>query len=270
MKSLPFFLKYIPALIVLIIAFSYGTIWGIALVALLVLVAAFSKRYVYYFFQGNRLYNSGDIERAFQYYEKSAKVPDSSARSISVYGYLLLKNRNPDKAETILNSLKLDKLSIADRNQAKLNLSLVYWKKNKLDKALELLEAVYKEFKCLTMYESYGYLLILNGDYEKALEINQEAYAYDKSSQVVIDNLGETYYHLNDYAKAYDLYKDLIVKEPSIPEPYYHYALVLKEKGETSQALEMLKKALGFKESYLSEVSHEIIQNAIDELKQHC
>lgn len=131
------------------------------------------------------------------------------------------------------------------------------------------MEQVYNEFKCLTMYESYGYLLIVKGDYEKALEINQEAYNYDNSSRVILDNLGETYYHLKDFDKSYDLYKNLIDNEPTFPEPYYHFALVLMEKGDNDRALEMLNKPLDYKESYLSEVTHEIIKNTIEEIKQH-
>lgn len=269
MKISSSIIKFILAAVLLIAAFSYNKLIGIALLIIAALAGIFIKRDFLYFLKGNKFYSSGNIEQAFKYYEKAIKVKNASPRIVSAYAYLLLKNRNPEKSEKLLNTLQIDELNVPEKNQARLNLALVYWKQNKLDKALELMEQVYNEFKCLTMYESYGYLLIVKGDYEKALEINQEAYNYDNSSRVILDNLGETYYHLKDFDKSYDLYKNLIDNEPTFPEPYYHFALVLMEKGDNDKALEMLNKSLDYKESYLSEVTHEIIKNTIEEIKQH-
>ncbi len=268
MKNLSSIMKLIMPIIILIVAFSYSKLIGAAVILVAALIWAYFNRYFYYYIRGNGFYKSGNMEQAFDYYEKTIKVKNCPSKMKTVYAYLLLKNRNLEKSEQLLNSLNLSKLNVPDRNQTRLNLALVYWKQGKLDKALELLETVYNEFKCLTMYESYGYLLILKGDYEKALKINLEAYEYDSSSQIIIDNLGETYYHLKDFDKSYELYKGLIDNEPSFPEAYYHFALVLIEKSENDQALEMLNKALGYKESFLSEVSHALINKKIEEIKQ--
>jgi tetratricopeptide (TPR) repeat protein len=262
-------LKLIPTAIVIALVYYYNSAVGLALLVFALIALIFSKRDFYYFIKANAAYNTGDVEKSFSYFDKAVKVNGVSARIKNVYAYYLLRNQNLEKTEELLKSINMDTLSIHEKNQSRLTWSLVYWKKNNLQKALELLEKIYTEYKCTPMYESYGYLLILNKDYEKALTVNLEAVEYDSSNNIMLDNLGETYYALKDYDKAYEIYTNLIEKSPSFPEPYYHYALVLKEKGEKEKALELLDKALGFKESYLSEVNHSLINSVIEEIKQN-
>ncbi|WP_163194587.1 tetratricopeptide repeat protein [Clostridium thermarum] len=257
-------IKLIPAVIVIALAYYYSSAVGLALLVLALLALIYSKRDFYYFIKANAAYNTKDVEKAFSYFEKALKVKGVSSRIKNVYAYYLLRNKNLDRAEELLNTINMDTLDIHEKNQARLTWSLIHWKKNNLPKSLELLELIYNEYKCTPMYESYGYLLILNKDYEKALKVNLEAVDYDSSNNIILDNLGETYYALKEYDKAYDIYTNLIEKSPSFPEPYYHFALILKEKGENDRALELLEKALEFKESYLSELNHSLINSVIE------
>lgn len=255
--------------LIALIAFIYKPSLGIALLVLSLIYLAYSKRAFYYFFKGNSLYNAGKIDESFVCFEKAMKVNTVSSRIQNAYGYYLLRNRNLERAEEVFKSIDQKNASAVDKNQTRLNLALLYWKQDKLIEALTELETVYNDFKCTAMYESYGYLLVVAKDYEKAMKINLEGKEYDNSNKIILDNLGETYYHLRDYDKAYEIYTALVDQSPTFPEPYYHFALVLKEKGENDKALEMLNKALSYKESYLSEVSHDLINASINVIKQN-
>ena len=261
--------KFIVWGIIALFAFIYNSTIGLAFVCLSLLYIIYNKRVFYYYFKGNAQYNSGNIETSFKYFEKAMKVKGVTPKIKNTYGYYLLRNRELEKSEQVLKDINLAAAAPVDKNQTRLNLALLYWKQDKLEEALKLLETVYREFKCTAMYESYGYLLIISKDYEKALEINTEARDYDSSNKIILDNLGETYYNLKDYDKANDIYTALMDMSPGFPDPYYHYALVLKEKGEKEKALEFLEKALGYKESYLSGVSHSKINSTIEEIKQN-
>lgn len=237
---------------------------------MLFLFAAFllyRRRSFYYSVRAAKLYSIGLVDESLRLYSKAAKIKSSAPRVKHSYAYLLLKNKQVDEAITVLEALLNSNITEADKNNTKLTYSLAKWKSGKLDEAVEMLEGIYPNFKTTILYENLGYLLILQGNYERALAINLEAYDYNSSSNVISDNLGETYYHLGDYAKSAEIYESLVEKEPKFPEAYYHYALTLIKQDNKEKALKNYKKALEFPESYLSNITHEDIKNAIKELE---
>lgn len=240
---------------------------GIALLILFAAYLIYSRRSYYYSVRAAKLYSAGMTDEALRLYEKAAKIKSSTPRVKHSYAYLLLKNKQVEESLKVLDDLLASSISEADKNNTKLTYSLAKWKSGKLDEAVEILEGMYPNFKTTILYENLGYLLILQGNYERALEINLEGFEYNNSSNVTCDNLGETYYHLGDYAKSAEIYEDLVKKEPKFPEAYYHYALTLLKLEEPAKALENLKKALEFPESYLSNITHEDIKNTIKQLE---
>jgi tetratricopeptide (TPR) repeat protein len=158
-------------------------------------------------------------------------------------------------------------LSADDKMNVKSNMALVLWKKGQIDDALNMLKEVFENYKTTTIYGSLGFLLILKGDLDKALEFNLEAYEYNDSNAVILDNLGQTYYLMGEYDKSKEIYKKLVSSNPSFPEPYFNYGLVMKQKGNVERALELMNQALTYRFSFLSTVSKEEIEAEIEKLK---
>ena len=147
--------------------------------------------------------------------------------------------------------------------------ALVTWKKGNLDEAIEMLEDVITKFETSNIYGSLGYMYILKGDMDKALEFNLKAYGYNDDHDVILDNLGQTYYLMGYLEKAKDIYEKLINKKikPTFPEVYYNYGLLLHKMDEKEDALENFNKALNYKTTFLSTISKEEIINRINEIK---
>ncbi len=218
---------------------------------------------------GNNNYAKGQKDKALQYFKKASEIKNCSARIATSYAYLLLKEKDVDGSKEILDKLmNKSNLKLEEESIIKMTLALVYWKKDDIDLAVKTLEEVYSKFKNSTLYESLGYLLIIQGDYNKALEFNLEALDYDESNDVIKDNLAQSYYHLENYDKALEVYENLTTKGASFAEPYYYYGLLLEQKGEIEKAKEMMKTALTFKESFLSRLSKDMIESELNKLNE--
>lgn len=187
-----------------------------------------------------------------------------------MYAFLLLKSGKLNEADNILSGiLNAKKTDAHDRYKAKMVYALVLWKKDKIDEAVKLLYEVYDQYKNISLYEILGTLLVVKGEAQKAVDFNKEAYDYDKSDTVIIDNLGKSYYLLGQYEKAMEMYKMLFEKNPEFPEAYYNYGLVLLKMGDKGKALENMGKALKYPFTYLSTITKEEVENKISELNNN-
>ncbi|HHW31052.1 MAG TPA: tetratricopeptide repeat protein [Clostridiaceae bacterium] len=250
----------------IVILFRRYFLYGIIALILYILYGLYIGKASIYTIIGSIRYSKGNMEEAIKWLDKAYKSGRAKPTTITSYAYLLLKSGNIQEAEKILME-QMDKiLSDDDKMNVKSNLALVLWKKGQLDEAINMLEEVFSKYKTTTIYGSLGYLLILKGDLNKALEFNLEAYEYNSSNAVIQDNLGQTYFLLGDYDKSQEIYEKLISTNPSFPEAYYNYGLLLKQKGETDKALEYMKKALNYKFSFLSTVSREEVEAVINKI----
>ena len=127
------------------------------------------------------------------------------------------------------------------------------WKRGEVAEAIEMLEYVSERFPSTTTYGSLGYMYIHSGNLERALEYNLEGYEYNSDNDIIVDNLAFTYLKLKDYENAEKYYKELFEKEPKFPEGYFEYGKYLIEtKGEREEGIELIKKALDCRYSFLS------------------
>ena len=253
-------------IVLFLLIYNYSKVLGVLVILCCFVFMAYLKRSTIYSIMGNKQFAKGDIDKTSLFYRKALAVKNCKPRIRTSFGYLLLKSARLKEAEEVLGVFENKKLLSQDKAQYKMTYALLKWKSGNLQEAISILEEVYNTFKCTTVFESLGYLLILNGDFEKALEYNLEAYEYNDSNNVIVDNLGETYYYLKFYDKAYDLYEALLKRNPNFPEPYYYYGLVLAEKGKNEEAISILNKALTFKESFLSNLTHAKIENELDKI----
>ena len=243
------------------------SIWyGIA--ALLVYIAAFIylSRVMVFTVIGGRNYAQGKIDLALKWFKLAHESNKSGIKPSVSYAYIMLKNADLVKSEEILQKLLKDHPKDQDVPFIKSNLALVLWKKGELDAAIVMLEEVLQSYKTTSVYGSLGFLLLLTGDLEKALQFNLEAHEFNTADKIILDNLGQNYYLLGMYDKCGEIYEPLVKKSPTFPEPYYNYGLLLEKLGEPEKALEMMKMALGSKFSYLSSITKEDVEAKIKEI----
>ncbi len=207
-----------------------------------------------------------DNEKAFSYMEKAYKTHRLQPEHMIYYAYLCIREGRLDKAERLLNAVLAYKRTPEIRYTAKTNYALLLWKQDKLDEATETLWEVYENYKNTVVYGNLGYFLILQGKFEDALKFNLEAYDYNSSNEVIIDNLAQSYYSLGDYENSAKYYEELMEKEPKFPVPYYNYAKTLKAMGKTGEALRAATQALEYDFTFLAAVSREEVIRFKEEL----
>ena len=223
-----------------------------------------TKRYVFYSVKGSKLYRNGNKEEAIKYFEKASKISTCKPRIHISYAYLLLVEGKINDAERVLGYAAKLKLYGRENLNAKITLALIEWKKDNLDESITILENLLKENKSVTLYESLGYLLLIKGDYEKALDLNLEANEYDSTSSIILDNLAQSYYNLGKIKEAEEIYMDITKNNLTFADPYYYYGLILKEKGELEEAKDLFLKALSCPESFLTALDKSTIENELN------
>jgi tetratricopeptide (TPR) repeat protein len=205
---------------------SFGIIGAIVAFVCTILIIISIKRADFMYSIGFFQYCKGNVNVAFGMMQSAYKTTKLSPHKTISYSYYLIREGRIDEAETILNKvtyLKKRELSPADLMNAKINRSLVLWKQDKLDEAIELLEECHKEnLVSTTLYGTLGYFYILNNQLPKALEYNKQAFEYNSDNAVIADNLAYNYILFGEFEKAEEIYKKILVAKPQFIEPYYN------------------------------------------------
>lgn len=258
----------------LVVSFAFRLGWLIGTVVMLAGFAflAFALRADLMSTYAQISYNKGDHGKAFLWFERALKTGKMRPRTQLIYAYMLIRDGVLDKSERLINKTMFmfkDKLGDEFSNPSHLNLSIIKWKRGQITEAIEELEEVYNTgFRSTIMYGTLGTYYLLNGQYAKALEFNKEAFEYNDTDKSIRDNLALNYYLCGNINAADEIYSELIEEEPTFLEPYYNYGMVLETLGEYEAAMENYKKALTITVKFLSTVTHEQVQAAIDNLEQ--
>ena len=218
--------------------------------------------------RGIKAYNAGDTEKAIEILNKVANKKNAKPYIKSSYGYILLREGRLEESEKYLKEVsKVENLDDRTKYNNILNYSILKWKQGNPKEGIELLESIKDKYTNSIFYEIYGYLSISTGDYEKSLEINKEAYDYNKTDDIITDNLAQSYYFLNEYDKAENLYKD-IINDVKFPEAFHYYGLIKWEKGQYKEAYNLLLQSASLKSSFLSNVSKEELDDTFRKLEK--
>lgn len=261
-------IRVIIPLVVLFLLFYYlgslGTILG---VVLLLGFVVYINRGVILQNTAGKKYKKGNFDGALRDLDRAVALNPGQTRVRAVYAYMLLKLGHTEKAaEQIKKADELCKVE-ADRNTTKVTQALVLWKQNETDKAIALLEELIKTYQTTNVYGTLGFLYIEKGDYEKALSFNLEAYDYNNTNTIIVDNLGLSYFLNQEYDKALETYKGLMKLKPTFPEAFYNYARVLEHFGEYDEALYMCRTAQTLKFWNVSTITREMVDEAVQRLE---
>lgn len=181
------------------------------------------------------------------------------------YSYVCLREGMFAESEKVIAKVDSFKNLAPDQKlRSELNKALLYWKTDRLDSAIEVLQALHNDGVSKEIYGNLGYFLIQKGDLKKALDYNLEAYEYNSDDPSIIDNLGLTYYKMGDIKKSREIYEQLYSKTITAPVIYYNFAKVMLESGENEQAKELLLKAIEMPFTHLAAVTKKEVRELLD------
>lgn len=222
---------------------------------------------------GKIKFAKGDTAGALKVLSIADKIGNMNAANKELYGYVLLREGYPDKAEVQLRSvLPMTKRESAARYKLKNLLALAYWKQGNLDEAIEELEEVTDAgYKTTQIYQNLGILYNLAEDRQKGIKFNLEAKEYDSDDHIILDNLADAYALNGEYDKAAEIYESLMEMDPKprFPEAYYGYGKVLINLGETEKGLKLIEESLDKPFSYLSVKSRDEVKQMLEEYKSN-
>ncbi|SHE85217.1 tetratricopeptide repeat protein [Clostridium fallax] len=227
---------------------------------------AFKHKDLIFGLLGNFAYSKKNYDKALKWYKKAALSNSSKAKIIKSYILVELKEGSLERAKNVFNKIIKSRTFYGhDLYNIKITESLIMWKEKRINDSIDILEKLLKDGENLSIYETLGYMLIANKDYLKALDINNKALEYEPSP-VILANLGEIYYKLDKKDKSFEIFKSLIDENVNFSEPFFYCGLILKEKGNLSEAKAMFEKALSFPESFLSTLNLETIKKELSSL----
>lgn len=261
-------LNFVLPVLLLFFAFRFNAGLGWIIILCFLLYGLFVSRYDIYAHIGNSNYIKGNEEAAFKWIKKAANHKSCKPRIIAGYAFLLLKRELIDEAEKNVERIINGNYPADEKNNAKTYLGLVEWKKGRPMNGITLLQEVYTNFKNTNLYSNLGFLLTLRGNWEKSLEFNEEAYEYNSTNSIIVNNLGTTYLALNRYDKACEIYEALLKNNPNFAEPYYYYGIALLELNKKEEAIQSIKKSLNYRTFLQSTLTIDKIKNKIEELAE--
>jgi pentatricopeptide repeat protein len=234
---------------------------------MLLIYLGFRFRSLPVYFRALKTYEAGNKEKAVKMLKDAVEAGLSNKHQLTV-GYLLLKEGYLEDAERIFTFLIHNPGAKFNAQHARSYNALIHWKSDRLDDAVEELEALLEEnYRTSAFYSNLGFFLIEQGNIDRALEINLEAEVYDGESTVIQDNLGLCYIKLKNWDKAEKLYNKLMEKDPSFPDAWYNAALVAQQIKDKEKAVSYLNTALTKNFSYLSTLSREQVEEQLNNLK---
>lgn len=266
MKNLPVFDLIAIAAIFILIYSGFSTLANL-LIGVYLIFTVYRNYPTIQATKGSRAYNAGNTEIAMKYFKKAVNHRFAKPYIKSSFGYVLLREGRLDEAEPYL----LEAAVMKTRDERfmynnVLNLAILNWKKGDIDKAVTMVEEIKDSYRNSIMYEILGYLYIAKGDFDKALEFNQEAYEFNKNDNVITDNLAQSHYFLGHFDKAEALYEE-IIDLVKFPEAHYYYGIIKWKKGDYVAAYDALESATRLKSSFLSIVDKNMITTKFQELK---
>lgn len=238
----------------------------ITLIILIVFIIV--KRAELLAFVGKIKFGKGDMEGALKWFAIAERVGNPGVESSRYYGYILLRDGQPQLARTVLTRASMDAQKPQAKKRIKAMLALCEWKCGNLDIAIEMSEEAMIDFKNTNLYQNLGLLYVLSGDGQKALEFNKQAFEYNSDDLIIMDNLAEAYAMVGDTAQARELYEKLLEKEPHFPEPYYSYGRLLCSMGEKERGIELIEKSLEKRFTYLSVLQKEDVEKILEDVKK--
>ncbi|MBR5157238.1 MAG: hypothetical protein IKW59_05680 [Clostridia bacterium] len=208
-----------------------------------------------------RNYTKGQKIKAMNWFERGYKMGMKTEQKIT-YAYYLLREGRVAKCEEVLSSmLAFRSQKPLEKAQTKATHAMLLMKTGRLYEAIEELEEIFPTYKNSSTYGSLGFCYLVQGNIQKALEFNEEAYDYNSDDLIIVDNLMQTYAKMGEFEKAYELSQKLMEKEPGFREAYYDVAVIEYQMGKKEDALKRLDHALTIPTSFLTTVSDDIINS---------
>lgn len=212
---------------------------------------------------GYFFHTRGDLAKAEGFYRRAVSMGSLNAKTEGTYGVLLLKRGEFEQAlEQFNKSLKHKDCKGQLRHMVRMNRAMAYFRLGEVEKAVLALEDIHKNFKSLRVFQTLGYVYTAAGLFDKAEPYNLEAVQYDPKDHVILDNTGQMYYEMGEYEKAKE-YFERAYAERHVSDVCYHMGLIAEWENDLAKALEYYHEALTKNMDALNDVTPQKLRDRI-------
>lgn len=189
-------------------------------------------------------HGKAEYDKAIKLYEEAYEKGMNQPRLLRGYSVLLIRTCQFDKALEVLKKMEKLPLQPKDKDDLHVNYAIILWQKGHLDRAMQVLDDIFRHSKNGSIYSIIGYLKIEQGNAEEALAFNKEALEYDDQDPVFLDNLGQTYFRLlGDKEAAKPYFEKAFELKPAAIDTNYFLAQYAIDEGDYEKAREYLETA---------------------------
>jgi Tfp pilus assembly protein PilF len=269
MSSLTKFLPFLLMLVGLILAFNVlGPIGGVVVLIICIAWLIWRRRASLHYSAARNCFDTGDMETARVHIKKAVAAESDNSILRASCGFMYLKMGAPVDAERMLNVALSTAKTPREKYNAQTIMSLLLWKKGKLDEAIAMLESVMENYKTSTTYATMGFFMIARGNVKKALDFNREAYEFNGKNPVILDNYGSALIMDGAYEEALKIYGELMPLKPTFPDAYFNLARLFEALGRNQEALDMYQTAASRKFWYTSTITREEVDEHLEALEE--
>ena len=219
-------------------------------------------------YMGYSQYNKNNYAKGLKLMQSAHLSSAGTMNNSYHYAYMLLREGRPEDAKSAIRYAMIrSNLKDSEIYRGREILSLIHYRLGDYEQATEIMQTVFDHYKSSNVYGSLGYYKIL-AKAPDAETFALEAYDYNKTDKVILDNLVQLYLNMGDYEKAKKYSDEAIAAQFTGIETYYHAALVEKKLGNKKAAIENFKKALSFTPTFLTTVTPEEIQRQLEILER--
>ena len=200
------------------------------------------KEYLVYYNIGVTYLNTGKIDFALDYFEKSLEINPTFDNAKEGIGRILVQNGKNLEAVKYYEEI-LEK----DRNNYVICLLLakLFSELRDVDKAEELFEQCIKiNSEKPEAYTELGKLFLSQNKYSEAIKIYRKYISIKENDYNGYYNLAGCYYQTKEYNKAISEYQRAIKLNPRSYNSLFNLALIYEEKQEYDRAIECYKDAI--------------------------
>lgn len=195
-------------------------------------------------------------QEALRLYAESDRLGNAAPNITQGHALLLLREGHFDEAKALLERMAKDKsLKKDDWFQLRLQYSICLWCMGELDRAMETIGRAAEYKMNGNIYSTLGMYWVdkarQTGDFEGALNFNNQALDYDDEDAATLDNLGQLYELMAEAegdgelaakyrAQALDFYKKAHKEKPRQITTLYYLARMYHRDGDDERARKLL------------------------------
>lgn len=221
-------------------------------------------------FAGTYYLLRGNTKKAFMMYEKAIKKNTRNVSALYHWALKLLQEGKAqeaigflDKAEKINNKVIMHKNIVLAKGSC-------YWVMGDIDKAIEIIEGLMKEFEYVnaSVLTTIGYLHILKKDYERGEEYTLKAIEDNPEHSAAWDNMGQIYFAREDYEKAKEYFSKALEYKSTMVDSLFYMGKIAEIENNTGLAAEYFEKAAGCNITALNTVTREQVEEMLAKYKK--